>query len=279
MSSWQNSQDRRGASSDNISVIQKEFTKQAPVFENQWNQRMKRSNREIMDWVLNNLGRVSPHTRALDVASGTGIFARTLAPICTEVVALDATEAMLIEAKSKAEEEHLSNIKFTQGNAAALPFPDSSFGLVVSRLAVHHFTEPMLILDEMARVTSPDGQVVLVDLVASEDEEQEESHNRLERLRDPSHTRALSVPHISSLLSQTGLSLRDKVATLPVDMDLENWLESTGTNQKSREKVWMAMETEVGGGAKTGMNAHKDEKGRLCFTHTYALLVGRKATI
>ena len=79
---------------------------------------MKRSNREIQDWVLNNLGRVSPHTKALDVASGTGIFARTLAPLCTwvdtliishprsrEVVALDATEAMLIEAKSKAEEE------------------------------------------------------------------------------------------------------------------------------------------------------------------------------
>ena len=195
MPSWQNSQDRRHASSDNISVIQKEFTKQAPVFENQWNQRMKRSNREIMDWVLNNLGRVSPHTRALDVASGTGIFARTLAPICTwvdtfirshprsrEVVALDATEAMLIEAKSKAEEEHLSNIKFTQGNAAALPFPDSSFGLVVSRLAVHHFTEPMSILDEMARVTSPGGQVVLVDLVASEDEEQVEFERDVSRI-------------------------------------------------------------------------------------------------
>ena len=85
------------------------------------------------------------------------------------------------------------------------------------------------------------------------------------------------------------------MATLPVDMDLEEWLESTGTNQESREKVGqilhgcaellslckvrMAMETEVCGGAKTGMNAHKDDKGRLCFTHTYALLVGRKATI
>ena len=44
-------------------------------------------------------------------------------------------------------------------------------------------------------------------------------------------------------------------------------------------KVRMAMDAEVCGGTKTGMNAHKDEKGRLCFTHTYALLVGRKATI
>ena len=85
------------------------------------------------------------------------------------------------------------------------------------------------------------------------------------------------------------------MATIPVDMDLENWLESTGTNQESMEKVGqilhscaellslckvrMAMDAEVCGGTKTGMNAHKDEKGRLCFTHTYALLVGRKATM
>ena len=28
-----------------------------------------------------------------------------------------------------------------------------------------------------------------------------------------------------------------RVATLPVDMDLENWLESTGTKDESREEV------------------------------------------
>ena len=28
-----------------------------------------------------------------------------------------------------------------------------------------------------------------------------------------------------------------QVATLPVDMDLENWLESTGTKDESREEV------------------------------------------
>ena len=68
--------------SDNISVIQKEFTKQAAVFENRWNQRMKRDNKEIMGWVLGQVGQVFKDMRALDVASGTGIFARALAPLC-----------------------------------------------------------------------------------------------------------------------------------------------------------------------------------------------------
>merc|ERR1712130_376332 len=76
------SQGRRSLGSENISVIQKEFTKQAAVFENRWNQRMKRDNKEIMGWVLEQVGQVSNETSALDVASGTGIFARALAPFC-----------------------------------------------------------------------------------------------------------------------------------------------------------------------------------------------------
>ena len=78
----ENSEGRRRFASDNISVVQEEFTKQAAVFENKWNQRMKRNNKEIMGWVIGKLGNVSKEMKALDVASGTGIFARTLAPLC-----------------------------------------------------------------------------------------------------------------------------------------------------------------------------------------------------
>merc|ERR1712037_878403 len=118
------------------------------------------------------------------------------------------------------------------------------------------------------------GRVVLVDLVASECEDQAESHNRLERLRDPSHTRALSITHLASLVGQSGLILEGKVATLPVDMDLENWLESTSTKNESRKEVRETLEIELGGGESTGMGGHKDANGRIYFTHNYALLIG-----
>ena len=140
-----------------------------------------------------------------------------------EVVALDATAAMLTEAKAKSQEEGFSNIKFVHGDATSLPFPDSSFGLVTSRLAIHHFTKPRPILEEMARVATPGGRVVIVDLVASEDQEQvrsvnnlrtvqAEMHNRLERLRDPSHTNALSIDDLATLMGQAGLILQGKVS-------------------------------------------------------------------
>jgi len=66
------------------------------------------------------------------------------------------------------------------------------------------------------------------------------------------------------------------VATLPVDMDLENWLESTGTKDESRKEVRETLEIELRGGENTGMGGHMDAKGRICFTHNYALLIGRK---
>ena len=71
----------KGAS-DNLSAIQEEFTRQAGVFENQWDLRMKKDNREIMSWVLEKMGDIPSSTRALDVATGTGIFARALSPLC-----------------------------------------------------------------------------------------------------------------------------------------------------------------------------------------------------
>jgi ubiquinone/menaquinone biosynthesis C-methylase UbiE len=155
--------------SGNLTTIQEEFTRQATVFEGGWGLRMKRDNKEIMGWVLGQLGELPPATAALDVATGTGIFARALAPHCSSVVGLDATEAMLAEARARAAEEQLANIRFEQGDATAMPFPAGAFGLVTCRLAVHHFPAPGRILREMARVLAPGGSLAIVDLVSPAD--------------------------------------------------------------------------------------------------------------
>lgn len=90
--------------SGNIGVVKDEFTRQAAVFEEKWNVRMKRSNSEIMEWVMSIVGSIAEDAKALDVASGTGTFARQLAPLCKSVTALDATDAMLKEAERKSAE-------------------------------------------------------------------------------------------------------------------------------------------------------------------------------
>ncbi len=49
---------------------------------------------EGLAWMLKDLP-VSPDAEALDIATGTGEFARALAPHVAKVIGLDATDAMM----------------------------------------------------------------------------------------------------------------------------------------------------------------------------------------
>ena len=84
------------------------------------------------------------------------------------VVALDATEEMLEKAKARCAKAGLHNVSFEHGDAENIPFPDSQFDGVVTRLAVHHFADPKRALDEMFRVLRPGAAAVIVDIVSSE---------------------------------------------------------------------------------------------------------------
>jgi hypothetical protein len=77
-------------------------------------------------------------------------------------------------------------------------------------------------------------------------------------------------------VKEAGLALRAVGPALRTDMDLEQWLESTGTEAAAREEVRRALGAEVAGGLATGMGAHRDSAGRLCFTHVYTVVVGDK---
>ena len=97
-----------------------------------------------MSWVLDSMGvRDSEWSRdvtALDVATGTGVFARAIAPHCIHVTGLDATQAMLDQATNNTADTH--DIQWVCGDAVDMPFPDASFDFVTCRLAIHHFPDP-----------------------------------------------------------------------------------------------------------------------------------------
>lgn len=91
------------------------------------------------------------------------------------------------------------------GDVLPLPFPDASFSIVTCRYAFHHFEHPSAVLAEMKRVCQPGGRMVLADVHAAADPERAAAFNRMERLRDPSHVRALPLAEWESLVRQTGL--------------------------------------------------------------------------
>src|SRR5690242_11979728 len=126
----------------------------------------------------------------LDVACGPGLLACAFARTARHVTGVDLTPAMIERARALQRSEGLANLSWQVGDVTSLPFPDGSFSLAFTRYSFHHLLDPADVLAEMVRVTRPGGRVVVADVYTS-GPEQAEAYNHVERLRDPSHVRAL----------------------------------------------------------------------------------------
>src|SRR3989440_2369603 len=111
----------------------------------------------VTDALVQDAGIVQGHS-VLDVAGGPGepslTIAETVGPTGS-VMCTDAVAEMVEAARTLARDRHLTNIEFRQCTAESLPFLDSSFDVVVSRLGAMFF--PDAAFGELMRVTKPGG--------------------------------------------------------------------------------------------------------------------------
>ncbi len=133
----------------------------------------------------------------LDAGCGPGLVCCALAPHCRDITGVDVTRAMVDEAARRAAEAGLKNTRFVEGDIAALPFANETFDVAVSRYVFHHLENPLVVLREMARVTRPGGRIVLCD--ASPAAACRDNYDRFEKLRDASHTSALTLEELIAL--------------------------------------------------------------------------------
>jgi malonyl-CoA O-methyltransferase len=94
--------------------------------------------------------------RALDVGTGTGLGAFTLAARFpdAEITGVDLAADMVSEARRKADAALGDRVRFEVADAARLPFPDRSFDLVTLNNMIPFF-------DELARVLLPGGAALI----------------------------------------------------------------------------------------------------------------------
>jgi ubiquinone/menaquinone biosynthesis C-methylase UbiE len=145
--------------------------------------------------------------RALDVGTGAGALAFALAPLVREVVGVDPVPELLELARARA----LPNTDFVEGDGEALRFSNAEFDLSGTHRTLHHVARPERILAELARVTRPGGQVLVVDQIAPDDPAAAAALHEFETARDPSHTRLLTDTELRAQFAANGLSpLRDR---------------------------------------------------------------------
>jgi ubiquinone/menaquinone biosynthesis C-methylase UbiE len=244
-------------------VVRREFEKQASNFESAGSLFRDTS---ILDWIASQVD-VPPGSTILDVAGGTGQLGRHFARAAGSAVIVDLTDAMLDAGLRSVQEEGRDDVVFVRGDATSLPFPDRQFDVVVSRFALHHMDDPGGAIAEMARVCRPEGTVTVIDMVSGG-----ARHDELERLRDPSHTRALPEKELRSLFSDAGRE-PSREAEWEQALAVERWLEQARTPDEDRERIRAAFEDEAAGGAETGLRAIRSD-GELAIRQRWLLLGG-----
>jgi SAM-dependent methyltransferase len=164
------------------------------------------------------MAETGPRDTVLDVACGPGLLACAFARLAQHVTGIDVTPQMLEQAREQQRQQRLNNLTWRQGDAQSLPFEDATFSIVSSRFAFHHFLDPLAVLKEMRRVCRPGGRVVVADSAPSP--EKADAFNHMERLRDPSHVRALPQEELLHLFAVAGLQEpRAKTDALPYELE------------------------------------------------------------
>jgi ubiquinone/menaquinone biosynthesis C-methylase UbiE len=101
------------------------------------------------------------YERALEIGAGTGYFSLNLlqAGVVLEATCTDISPGMVTTLGANAERLGL-NVRTARADAESLPFPDSSFDLVLGHAVLHHLPDLRRAFAEFHRVLRPGGRIV-----------------------------------------------------------------------------------------------------------------------
>jgi SAM-dependent methyltransferase len=107
---------------------------------------------------------LSRKAHILDIGCGTGDLVVALSSRLRDarIIGMDLSPSMLLYAGRHATTD--GRLRFSVGDAAALPFDDGAVDMVVSTLSLHHWSEPADALAEIARVLRPGGVALIYDV-------------------------------------------------------------------------------------------------------------------
>ena len=217
------------------STIQSEFTRTAKTFG-------KRTIGRFDHMGVVAFSRAESGSSICEVGAGTGNFLSLFSDVAGHLIAVDLTEAMLLEARRLHDRMDL-----VIGDGGGLPLRSSSIDLVACAQMLHHVGDPVPVLSEMARASRK--HVVVVDQISTEEPSEIEAMNAIEMLRDPSHASSRPPSALRALLSAAGLDTVDE-AIHETEDSFSKWMAADEFPQRRVDAVMGFVETR---GAETGM--------------------------
>jgi SAM-dependent methyltransferase len=248
------------------SRILDQFTRQAVPFASAPAIRNEEALNRIVQW-----SQAGSEDTVLDVACGPGLLACAFARVVKHATGIDITPAMLEQARKLQQEQGLANVSWQQGDVASLPYPDGHFSIVSTRFVFHHLEEPLIVLREMKRVCKPGGRVVVADMAPAA--EKADALNEEERLRDPSHVRALPEHELLGLFAEAGLP-EPSVGRYRVECDLDDLMSRSFPNPGDEARIRQIFAESIPANA-LDLNT-RQENGKIYYSIPVTVMVTRK---
>jgi ubiquinone/menaquinone biosynthesis C-methylase UbiE len=132
----------------------------------EWVTRMPQM-RLMRHFVVSRAAALQDHGQAVDLGCGAGQLVLELAQQAPglHVTGIDLSEKLLAFARQSAGQGGLEErVDFRLGNVEEIPFPDGLLDLVISTFSLHHWTDPVKVLNEVDRVLKPGGAFYIFDL-------------------------------------------------------------------------------------------------------------------
>jgi ubiquinone/menaquinone biosynthesis C-methylase UbiE len=249
------------------SRILDQFTRQAVSFASAAPIR----NEEALMQIVQSAG-AGPEDTVLDVACGPGLLACAFAKVTKHATGIDMTPAMLEQARKTQQEQGLTNVSWEQGDVYSLPFPDVHFSIVSSRFVFHHLQNPLAALKEMKRVCKHGGKIVVADMAPQP--AKADALNVAERLRDPSHVRALPEQELGATFAEAGLPA-PQVSYYRLESELEELLSRSFPNEGDADRLRKIFADSIADDA-LGLNT-RWENGKIHYGFPVAVMVAQKS--
>lgn len=147
-------------------VVKTAYRRWAPVYDHTFGRVSETGRKHAIDLINTS---AAPQNTILEVGVGTGLsldhYRRDLS-----ITGIDLSPEMLEKARARASQGDMPHISgLHQMDAGSLEFADDSFDIVTAMFVITVVPEPEQVMQELARVTKPGGQVLLVNHFSQED--------------------------------------------------------------------------------------------------------------
>jgi ArsR family transcriptional regulator len=117
---------------------------------------------------------IMPPLVVADLGAGEGSSALLLSQRAVRVIAVDSSAKMIDVGREQARRNGVTNIEFRLGDMEEIPIAAGEVELAFFSQSLHHALHPARALEEAARILSPGGRIVVLDLVRHRFEEARE---------------------------------------------------------------------------------------------------------